>query len=214
MFGKQIVELRKKRGLTQAELANSIGISRSALSLYEIEKREPDINILNKLASLFEVPVDYILGNKQEKMNCINYKIDTPEFSLNFKKRVLDLMAEQKMSEDDFTKKTGFYTEDTNSYLHSNNMPSIKDLIKIAEVLNVSIDYLLNVSKIKRISAEEETLLQTYNRCDDDCKKYLLAKAGVLSVEGISAVAIGEYGKYIDDEKKSFLSNGIVRKEA
>lgn len=39
MFGKRIVELRKRRGFTQAELAESIGISRSALSLYEIEKR-------------------------------------------------------------------------------------------------------------------------------------------------------------------------------
>ena len=63
MFGKRIVELRKRQGLTQAELARSIGISRSALSLYEIKKREPDIETLNKLASLFMVPVGYILGN-------------------------------------------------------------------------------------------------------------------------------------------------------
>ncbi len=209
MFGKRIVELRKKKGLTQVELANSIGISRSALSLYEIEKREPDINILNKLASLFEVPVGYILGNEQEQ---IRYKIDTSEFSLNLKKRILDLMAEQKISDDEFLKRTGFKTEDKNAYLHGNNVPSIRDLIKIAEVLNVSTDYLLNVSKIKHISEDEEILLQSYNRCDDDCKKYLLAKANVLCIEGISAIT--ECRKYIDEEKKSFLSNGIVRKEA
>lgn len=49
MFGKRIVELRKKLGLTQAELAGTLGISRSALSLYEIEKREPDIETLKIL---------------------------------------------------------------------------------------------------------------------------------------------------------------------
>lgn len=62
MFGQRIVELRKGQGLTQTELAKTIGISRSALSLYEIEKREPDFKTLKKMASLFDVSVDYLLG--------------------------------------------------------------------------------------------------------------------------------------------------------
>lgn len=214
MFGKRIVELRKKRGLTQAELARSIGISRSALSLYEIEKREPDIETLNKLASLFEVPVGYILGNEQEVIDYANYTMDTPEFAFDFKMRIRDLMAEQKMSEDEFAKKTGFHPEEKDAYLYGNKMPSIEDLIKIAGALKVSTDYLLDISKRKRITAEEEVLLQTFNRCDDECKKYLMAKAGVLCVEGISAVAAGEYGKYVDEEKKSFPSSGTGGKMA
>lgn len=214
MFGKRIVELRKRRGLTQAELARSIGISRSALSLYEIEKREPDIETLNKLASLFEVPVGYILGNEQEVIDYANYTMDTPEFALDFKMRIRDLMAEQKMSEEDFAKRTGFNYEEKDSYLYGNRIPSIEDLIKIAAALNVSTDYLLDISQRKRISAEEEMLLQSFNRCDKECKKYLISKAGVLCVEGISAVAAGEYGKYVDAEKKSFPSSGTEGKGA
>ena len=53
-------------------------------------------------------------------------------------------------------------------------------------------------------------LLQTFNRCDDECKKYLMAKAGVLCVEGISAVAAGQYGKY-NEEKNRFFR--VVPKE-
>lgn len=208
MFGKRIVELRKRKGLTQAELAKSIGISRSALSLYEIEKREPDIETLGKLSSLFDVPVGYILGNEQEVTDYANYTMDTPEFTYDFKMRIQDLMKEQHMSENEFAQKTGFCKEEKDAYLYGNKMPSIEDLIKIAGALNVSVDYLLNISKRKRITAEEETLLQKFNRCDDECKQYLLAKAGVLCVEGISAVAAGEYGKYVDDEKKSFPSSG------
>lgn len=214
MFGKRIVELRKRRGLTQAELARTIGISRSALSLYEIEKREPDIETLNKLASLFEVPVGYILGNEQEVIDYANYTMDTPEFALNFKMRIRDLMAEQKMSEEEFAKRTGFNYEEKDSYLYGNRIPSIEDLIKIAAALNVSTDYLLDISTRKRISAEEEMLLQSFNRCDKECKKYLISKAGVLCVEGISAVAAGEYGKYVDEEKKSFPSSGTGGKRA
>lgn len=214
MFGKRIVELRKRRGLTQAELARSIGISRSALSLYEIEKREPDIETLNKLASLFEVPVGYILGNEQEVIDYANYTMNTPEFALDFKMRIRDLMAEQKMSEADFAKRTGFNYEEKDSYLYGNRIPSIEDLIKIAGALNVSTDYLLDISKRKRISTEEEMLLQSFNRCDKECKKYLISKAGVLCVEGISAVAAGEYRKYVDEEKKAFPSSGTEGKGA
>ena len=205
MFGKRIVELREKRGLTQAELAKSIGISRSALSLYEIEKREPDIDTLGKLSALFKVPVGYILGKEQEITDYTNYTMDTPEFALDFKMRIRELLAEQKISEEEFAERAGFNYEEKDSYLYGNQIPSIEDLIKIAGALNVSTDYLLNVTNRKRISAEEEMLLQSFNRCDKECKKYLISKAGVLCVEGISAVAAGEYGKYVDEEKNHFL---------
>lgn len=208
MFGQRIVELRKRQGLTQAELAKTIGISRSALSLYEIEKREPDIETLGKLATLFNVPVGYILGNEHEIIDYANYTMDIPEFALDFKMRIRALMSEQKMSEDEFAKRTGFHKEEKDNYLYGNKVPSIEDLIKIAKTLNVSVDYLLNISRRKRISSEEELMLQSFNRCDDECKKYLLAKAGVLCVEGISAVAATEYGKYVDEEKKYYPSSG------
>lgn len=208
MFGKRIVKLRKGQGLTQTELAEKMGISRSALSLYEIEKREPDIETLNKLATLFNVPVGYILGNEHEIIDYANYTMDTSEFGYEFKCKLRNIIQEKNISTEQFSEMTGFHPEITDLYLFGNKIPSIEDLIKIAGALNVSTDYLLDISPRKRITAEEEMLLQTFNRCDDECKKYLLAKAGVLCVEGISAVAAGEYGKYIDEEKKSFPSSG------
>ena len=60
----------------------------------------------------------------------------------------------------------------------------------------------------QHLSPNERTLLQAFDRCSEECKQYLIAKAHVLSVEGISAVAAGEYGKYIDEEKKSHPLNG------
>ena len=62
MIGKRIAKLRKKMGLSQVELANYIGISRSSLSLYEIEKREPDGETLTRFANYFRVSTDYLLG--------------------------------------------------------------------------------------------------------------------------------------------------------
>ena len=213
-IGKMISRLRNERGLNQRDFAKFLGVSNGAIGMWETGKRQPDLETIKKIASFFNVTVDYLIGNQQSSKDYANYQIDAPEIALDFKMRISDLMAEQKMPDDEYSKKTGYHPEDKDANLYGNRMPSIEDLIKIAGALSVSTDYLLNMSHRKRISQEEDSLLQLFNRCDDECKKYLLAKAGVLCVEGISAVAAGEYGKYVDEEKKSFPSSGTEGKRA
>lgn len=60
--GDRIAYLREQRGYTQEELANRLGISRSALSHYEKNRREPDLQTLNAIADFFQVTVDYLFG--------------------------------------------------------------------------------------------------------------------------------------------------------
>jgi transcriptional regulator with XRE-family HTH domain len=98
MFGKRILELRNSKEMTQTQLAKTLGISRSALSLYEIEKREPDINTLNKIAKLFNVPVGYITGNQIEGyMDNENVCIDMVKESEILHKQ-LELLAEKSQN--------------------------------------------------------------------------------------------------------------------
>lgn len=206
-FGDLLRSFRQTKGMTQKELADKLSISPSTIGMYEQNRRVPDIDTISKIAQIFSVSVDYLLGiEKSGGNNYSNFQLFDESF--DFRERVRSLMHEQKMSEEIFMSKTGFSKELKDEYLYANRTPSIEDLIKIAGVLRVSTDYLLDVSQRKRISPEEEMLLQSFNRCDDECKQYLLAKAGVLCVEGISAVAAGEYGKYVDEEKKSFPSSG------
>ncbi|MFC5530634.1 helix-turn-helix domain-containing protein [Cohnella yongneupensis] len=61
-IGNRIAFLRDQRGLTQEELATSLGISRAALSHYEKNRREPDTETLSKVADLFQVSLDYLAG--------------------------------------------------------------------------------------------------------------------------------------------------------
>ncbi|MGE5572991.1 MAG: helix-turn-helix domain-containing protein [Bacteroidota bacterium] len=61
-LGEQIAHLRKAKGISQDELADLIGVSRGAISMYEINKREPDYETLQKLADFFGVSTDYLLG--------------------------------------------------------------------------------------------------------------------------------------------------------
>lgn len=61
-YGEKIKNLRKERGLTQEELADMLNIGRSALSLYEIEARQPDPETLKNIAKALNVSTDFLLG--------------------------------------------------------------------------------------------------------------------------------------------------------
>lgn len=58
----RLAELRKERNLTQYSLAEELGCSRGLLSNYEQGTREPDSEMLIRLATFFDVSVDYLLG--------------------------------------------------------------------------------------------------------------------------------------------------------
>jgi len=64
--GSRLAFLRDQRGLTQEELATSLGISRASLSHYEKNRREPDTETLSKIADLFQVSIDYLVGRTQQ----------------------------------------------------------------------------------------------------------------------------------------------------
>lgn len=60
-MGKRIANLRRKAGLSQAALANRLGISAGAIGMYEQGRREPPLDIIVKLCSIFGVTTDYLL---------------------------------------------------------------------------------------------------------------------------------------------------------
>ena len=62
-IGKRIVNHRKRLGLTQEQLAESLGVTAQAVSKWENDQSCPDINMLPKLSQLFGVSVDSLLGN-------------------------------------------------------------------------------------------------------------------------------------------------------
>jgi transcriptional regulator with XRE-family HTH domain len=63
MLGKRLKQLRGKR--TQEEVAKLLGISRARYSHYENERVEPDANLLQKLADLYGVSIDYLFGKEK-----------------------------------------------------------------------------------------------------------------------------------------------------
>lgn len=65
MFAEKLKELRNTRGLTQQDLANAIGVSRSAIGNYENGDREPNFEVAETMADFFNVPLGTLIGQQQ-----------------------------------------------------------------------------------------------------------------------------------------------------
>lgn len=61
-FGDRLRDLRIEKGLTQKELASLIGCQNSIISFYENGDRFPTPEVIIKLAAVFRVSTDYLLG--------------------------------------------------------------------------------------------------------------------------------------------------------
>ena len=64
MLGIRIAVLRISKGWSQAELGRQLGVSASAIGLYEQGRREPSLDLLVRMARLFGVTTDYLLGGE------------------------------------------------------------------------------------------------------------------------------------------------------
>lgn len=63
----RIRELRKEKNLTMKKLGECVGVAESTISLYETEKRQPDNEMLKKIADFFDVSIDYLLERTNEQ---------------------------------------------------------------------------------------------------------------------------------------------------
>lgn len=63
-IGRNIRLMRNSRQMTQMDLARAIGQSPSSITMYETGRREPDIETLEALADVFNVPLSTIIPDK------------------------------------------------------------------------------------------------------------------------------------------------------
>lgn len=64
-LGQRLRRSRESKGWSQTLVCRKLGISNSTLSGYERDYREPDADTLKKLADLYEVGADYLLGSNK-----------------------------------------------------------------------------------------------------------------------------------------------------
>ena len=66
-FGNTIKTLRKQHNMTQAQLAQKIGLTKSVISAYETGLRMPSYDVLISFSRIFKVTTDYLLGIERKQ---------------------------------------------------------------------------------------------------------------------------------------------------
>lgn len=76
-FNQRMKELRGEKNITLEELAKVLNTTKSTLSRYENNLRTPNADFVKQLAKYFNISIDYLLGNSDDRTT-LNPKEDTP----------------------------------------------------------------------------------------------------------------------------------------
>lgn len=67
-FGSRLRQLRSKKNLTQKQISKRLNVDSSTISAYENNIKMPSLGNLTKIAMLFNVSTDYLLGLEPQEM--------------------------------------------------------------------------------------------------------------------------------------------------
>ncbi|MFW6312168.1 MAG: helix-turn-helix domain-containing protein [Nanoarchaeota archaeon] len=121
-FSERLKNLRKENNITLKQLADDLNTTKSTLSRYENNKREPKAYLIKKIANYFNVSVDYLLGITEETSTTDEFKkniLKDPELS-----QLINELTQRKELKTAINK------------LKKLNTKTIKQIIKIIETFN------------------------------------------------------------------------------
>lgn len=129
-IGSRIKEIRKAAGLTQSQLAELSGVAAITIRQYELGKRKPRMDQLERIASALGTTIDGIIGWKEA--NNINL--------------IKDARKQRGMTQSELAEKLGVNRATLSKYENGQIDPTASQLMKISEILGVPLYYLLGYS--------------------------------------------------------------------
>ncbi|MFZ5989269.1 MAG: helix-turn-helix domain-containing protein [Bacillota bacterium] len=189
-FAAMLKQLREENRLSQKDIADYLGITRQAVASYELAKREPDYDVLKKLADYFGVSVDYLLG----RANCRDVNAVTVGKNIDLIRGNLTYV---ELSQD-ISSKLGalIFPDMLELYAKGERMPfvgTIKILAKYAQVRD-SFFYAYNTpetyekeKELYKLEVKQQKLTDTYDETspvldfmnDDDLKKWIVKESNL-----------------------------------
>lgn len=82
-FAEMLTYLRKREGMSQQELADKIGMSRSVIGMYESGQRQASIEVLEAIADTFNVNIDFLIGH-----------VDSGSYSRTFRENLEHIISQ------------------------------------------------------------------------------------------------------------------------
>lgn len=135
-FKYRIKSMRIENKISQDELASKLGLSRTAVSAYEVGRNEPPSDVLIKLSQIFGCSIDYLLGLTDDPY-------DYENATNNLARRIRALRIKNNLTQDELSQRMVLPPKMISFYELGERVPSRKSLIKLADIFDVSVEYLL-----------------------------------------------------------------------
>ena len=93
-FGGRLLEARKKKGISQDELAKMLGTKGPAIGRYERDEMKPSIEVAAKMADYLEVSLDYLVGQTDVQIDPItlNRVLEVSKFNEEDKQHIFSVI--------------------------------------------------------------------------------------------------------------------------
>ena len=93
----RLKEVRKKKGLSLQQVADAVGVGNNTISRYETGKREPKLEMWQKLADIYGVSVPYLQGTDED---VYQFKFATKQEAIDF---IHEIMKAQNIKLEDIS---------------------------------------------------------------------------------------------------------------
>lgn len=148
-IGIFISEERKRKNLTQQELADLLGVTEKTIGNWEHARSMPDISMLKLLCKELDVNLDELLDGKRKEIK--NYMKENNNILMEnptlFGKRIMDRRLELNMSQEDLCNKILMSRIHLSRIERGLVLPNITTLLLICSALRISIDDLIYFKK-------------------------------------------------------------------
>lgn len=182
--GEFLSNLRKKRGLSQSDIASLLGYSPQLVSLWEKDKASPDLSVVGEYAKALSIDLVGFIDCKEQKDNgfCIDKSFDIKKFSSFIKQ----LRKEKGLTQSELAKEIGVNVKNIGTWENMSSSPSIDQFITLTKFFNLSYDELYFCYK-------DDSSVITSSSNNKNKNKYIipiLISIGALVIGGV-ATGIG-----------------------
>ena len=141
MFADRIKHLRQSKELNQVQLAEKLGVKKQSVSNWENDNIMPSVDMLVKIADFFDVSTDYLLGRKEDS-HVRSFHACPP-----FGERLIFLLQENHCSQYKLCKDANISSSVLRHWLNGTHVPSLDNVVKLADFFGCSADYVLGREK-------------------------------------------------------------------
>ena len=151
----RIKHLRERIGYSQLEVAKKLGVNRSLIALWENGFANISLKQLIKLASIYQVPVDYLLGIINE-IDAFPYAYIQDMDLKRIGEKIKEIRKAHGLTQEKFASKIDTKRSSISYYEIGKMMISSADLKQICETFGVSADYIvgnidINIKREKKV---------------------------------------------------------------